>query len=571
MLCWLSVKNFALIEDLNINFSNGFTIITGETGSGKSILIKSMELLTGARADLALIRANCSVCTISGSFESKSNKIAEFLSNFSIPFDDDTILIRRTIENTGKSKAFINDSQVSISTLSCLGELLIDFHGQNEKHSLLDLDSQLEILDNEVLDIKSLLKKLAYIYAKVKELESKIETRNLSDSERERKIDLYTFQIKEIEDAKLELDEDTKLESELPKLKNAEKISSLAQEIISTLYSSDNAVLDGILRAKKNIELINSYGEDASEILSLIEQSYYQAEESYREIENILSKTRLDPEKLNSSLERTELIKKLKKKYGSTIEEIIKYKDKIITELNSLNSYKDNSVQLKKELEEKKNHLLELCKEISVKRQKTAKIFAKSVREKLLELEVKNAVFEVKFDKKNPSANGYDTVEFMFCANKGEKNLSLKSTASGGELSRVLLAIELSTKIQTYQTSVFDEIDTGTGGKTGEKIGETLAELAKRKQVFSITHLAQVASFAKAHIKIYKEIENSRTYTRATVLTESEHIKEIARMVSGEKISKTALNHAKNLINNSHTLLKDRYNEPPRSKTARYQ
>jgi DNA repair protein RecN (Recombination protein N) len=554
MLCWLSVKNFALIEDLNIDFSDGFTVITGETGSGKSILIKSIELLTGARADLALIRAGCSICTISASFESKSDKIAEFLNNFSIPFDDNTILIRRTIENTGKSKAFINDLQVSISTLACLGELLIDFHGQNEKHSLLDLDSQAEILDNEVEDLKPLLKKSVCLYAEVKDLESKIEAMNLSDVERERKIDLYSFQIKEIEDARLELGEDEKLEAELPKLKNAEKISSLSQEIISILYSSDNAVLDCILKAKKSIELINSYGQDTSEVLSLIEQSYYQVEEVYREVENILLKTSLNPEKLNFSLERAEFIKKLKRKYGITIEEIIKYKDRIASELSSLSGYKDNSDKLKKDLEEKIKQLIEVCGLISAKRQKTAKIFAKSVQEKLLELEIKDAVFGVNFEKKEPSANGYDAIEFMFCANKGEKVLPLKSTASGGELSRVLLAIELSTKVQTYQTSVFDEIDTGTGGKTGEKIGEKLAKLAKRKQVFSITHLAQVASFAKAHVKIYKEIKNSRTYTKAKVLTESEHIEEIARMVSGEKISKTALDHAKNLINNSQAV-----------------
>ncbi|MDR1942672.1 MAG: DNA repair protein RecN [Endomicrobium sp.] len=551
MLSSLSVKNFALIEDLNIDFSSGFAVITGETGSGKSILIKSMELLTGARADLALIRSGCSVCTISASFESKSDKIAEFLNNFSIPLNDDTILIRRTIENTGKSKAFINDSQVSISALASIGELLIDFHGQNEKHSLLDLDSQLEILDNGVEGLKPLLKKSADLYAKVKDLESTIETMNLSDAERERKVDLYSFQVKEIDDANLELGEDEKLEAELPKLKNAEKITSLSKEVIDILYSSDNAVLDGILKAKKSIELINSYGEDASETLSLIEQSYYQTEEAYREVENILSKTSLDPERLNTSIERAELIKKLKRKYGNTIEEIIKYKDKIVYELNSLSGYKENSDRFKKELEENTKCLLEACEAISAKRQKTAKVFAKSVQDRLLELEVKNAVFEVKFEKKEPSANGYDITEFMFCANKGEKILPLRSTASCGELSRVLLAIELSTKIQNYQTSVFDEIDTGTGGKTGEKIGEKLADLAKRKQVFSITHLAQVASFAKTHIKIYKEIENSRTYTRAKVLKESEHIEEIARMVSGEKISKTALDHAKNLITNS--------------------
>jgi DNA repair protein RecN (Recombination protein N) len=551
MLSSLSVKNFALIEDLSIDFSSGFTVISGETGSGKSILIKSMELLTGARADLALIRTGCSVCTISASFETKSDKIAEFLNNFSIPFDDNIILIRRTIENTGKSKAFINDSPVSISALASIGALLIDFHGQNEKHSLLDLDSQLEILDNEVEDLKPLLKKSADLYDKVKDLESKIEAVNLSDAERARKIDLYSFQIKEIDDARLELGEDEKLEAELPKLKNAEKITSLSKEVIAILYSSDNAVLDGILKAKKSIALINSYGEDASETLSLIEQSYYQVEEAYREVENILSKTSLDPERLNASLERAELIKKLKKKYGNTIEEIIKYKDKIVYELNSLSGYKENSDRFKKELEENTKHLLEVCEAISAKRQKTAKVFSKSVQDKLLELEVKNAVFEVKFEKKEPSANGYDVAEFMFCANKGEKILPLRSTASGGELSRVLLAIELSTKIHNYQTSVFDEIDTGTGGKTGEKIGEKLAELAKRKQVFSITHLAQVASFAKTHIKIYKEIENSRTYTRAKVLKECEHIEEIARMVSGEKISKTALDHARNLITNS--------------------
>ncbi|MDR1244795.1 MAG: DNA repair protein RecN, partial [Endomicrobium sp.] len=506
MLSSLSIKNFALIDDLSIDFSSGFTVISGETGSGKSILIKSMELLTGVRADLALIRAGCSVCTIGASFGTKSDKVSEFLNNFSIPFDDNIILIRRTIENTGKSKAFINDSQVSISALASIGELLIDFHGQNEKHSLLDLDSQLEILDNEVEDLNPLLKKSADLYNKVEDLESKIEAMNLSYTERARKVDLYSFQIKEIDDAKLELGEDEKLEAELPKLKNAEKIISLSKEVIAILYSSDNAVLDGILKAKKSIELVNSYGEDASETLSLIEQSYYQAEEAYREVENILSKTSLDPERLNASLERAELIKKLKKKYGNTIEEVIKYKDKIVYELNSLSGYKENSDRFKKELEENTKRLLEVCEAISAKRQKTAKVFSKSVQDKLLELEVKNAVFEVKFEKKEPSVNGYDVAEFMFCANKGEKILPLRSTASGGELSRVLLAIELSTKIQNYQTSVFDEIDTGTGGKIGEKIGEKLAELAKRKQVFSITHLAQVASFAKTHIKIYKEI-----------------------------------------------------------------
>lgn len=306
--------------------------------------------------------------------------------------------------------------------------------------------------------------------------------------------------------------------------------------------------MESISKAKKNIETINNLGADASEELSLIEQAYYQVEEAYRGVEEILAKTDPDPEKLNNAMERMELIKKLKKKYGSSISEILNYRDKVETELKSLSEYKQNTEKLEKELEEKNNELLDVCEKISKKRKKAALLFSKSVIKELQELEIKNALFEVKFDTKEPSANGYDSVEFMFCANKGEKILPLRNTASGGELSRVLLAIELSSKLNTDQTSIFDEIDTGTGGKTGGQIGKKLFELSSKKQVFSITHLAQVAAFAKTHIKIYKETENLRTFTKAKVLTENEHIEEIARMISGEKITSSAIEHAKDLI-----------------------
>jgi DNA repair protein RecN (Recombination protein N) len=545
MLTALSIKNYALIEDINIDFSEGFTVITGETGSGKSILIKSIELLTGIRADMSFIRSGCSVCAIAASFD-VSHKITKFLNSFSVPAED-AILIRRTIESSGKSKAFVNDSQISMSALSGIGKLLVDFHGQDKKHSLLDLTSQLEILDNDIADIKPLLEKVSFLWTQVKDLKTRLEAMSLSDADRDRKIDLYSFQVKEIEEAKLEYKEDEKLEDELPKLKNAQKIAALAQEIISILYSCEKSTLGGILRAKKNIETINSYGAGALEAMSLIEQAYYQVEEVFREVEVIVSKTKLDPEKLNASIERIELIKKLKKKYGNTIEDIVEYKNKIEIELDALSNYKNDSEKLKKQLKEQTNHLYEICEVISKKRQKAALVFAKSVQEKLFELDIKNAVFEVNFNKKEPSADGYDLIEFMFCANKGEKILPLKNAASGGELSRVLLAIELSSKMKNDQTTIFDEIDTGTSAATGEKIGRKLAELSKKKQVFSITHLAQVAACAKTHIKIYKEIKNSRTYTKAKVLSQTEHIEEIARMISGEKITKTALDHAKNL------------------------
>ncbi|MDR1196423.1 MAG: DNA repair protein RecN [Endomicrobium sp.] len=553
MILSLSIKNYALIEDLNIDFGAGFTVISGETGSGKSILVKSIELLTGARAELSSIRSGCCVCTISASFEFNNPKIKEYLNSLSIPLDDgNTLIIRRTIENSGKSKAFINDSQVSVSSLSVLGNYLVDFHNQDEKHSLLNLDSQLEILDKaaQTSDFKI---KAAQSYEKVKEIKAKIDAINLSDAERERKTDLYSFQIKEIEDANPENGEDEKLEAELPGLKNAEKISSLCEETVSILYSGETPALNAIIKAKKNIEAINNLGANASEALSLIEQSYYQAEEARRETENILSKIETNPEKINETLERIELRKKLKKKYGSTIAKILEYKNTIEAELKTLADYKENTGKLQQELAVCVKQLEEICEKISKKRKKSAADFCKSVKKELEELGMKNAEFEINFSAKEPSADGHDSIEFMFCANKGEKILPLKNTASGGELSRVLLAIEISSELKSDQTTIFDEIDTGTGGKTGEKIGKKLKALAENKQVFSITHLAQVAAFAKTHIKIYKEILDSRTHTKAKTLSEDEHAQEIARMISGEKITKAAIEHAKDLINNSAT------------------
>lgn len=551
MLLSLSIKNYALIEDLNMDFNKGFTVISGETGSGKSILVKSIELLTGARAGISSIRSGCSVCAVAASFEFRDPVIKDYLDSLSIPYENDNIvLIRRTIEKNGKSKAFINDSQVSISSLSLLGGYLVDFHGQNEKHSLLSQDSQLEILD-KAAKTAEMKKKAAKIYEKAKEIRAKIGAINLSDEQRERQADIYSFQIREIEEAGLEDGEDEKIEAELPLLKNAEKISSLCGETAALLYSDDKSALNAIAKAKKNIESINALGADASEALSLTEQSYYQAEEAYREIESILSKAEIDPEKLNFFLERDELIKKLKKKYGRTIKEILEYKTNAENELKMLRSRQENADKLEQELVLCEKELNDICGKISEKRKAASADFCKSVKEKFEDLGMKNALFEINFRQKEASSNGYDEIEFMFCANKGEKILPLRNTASGGELSRVLLAIEISSDIKNGRTAVFDEIDTGTGGKTGEKIGRKLAELAANKQVLSITHLAQVAAFAKTHIKIFKETVMERTYTKAKVLSENERIEEIARMISGEKISGAAVEHAKNLIKTS--------------------
>ncbi|MDR2860323.1 MAG: DNA repair protein RecN [Elusimicrobiota bacterium] len=553
MILSLSVKNYALIEDLTLNFKEGFTAITGETGSGKSILIEAMELICGKRADTSAIRSGCLVCSISGSFSFENPQVSDFLNSLSIPSEDNIVLIRRTIETggangSGRSKAFINDCQVNISTLASLGELLIDFHSQDEKYSLNTLETQLSVLDSKIKDAAPLLNNIKSLYEQIVKLKDELEAINLSDSQREHKIDLYSFQTQEINEASLEAGEDEKLESELPKLKNSEKISSLCQEIREILYSNESAVLSVVSKAKKNIESLNSLGIDASEILSLIEQSSYQIEEVYRSVDDILSKTDINPEKLNSALERNEMIKKLKRKYGSTISEILAYNEKIKSELDYLNNFKANTEKIEAELEQKSKGLLSICDTLTQKRKEASSRFCQSVKNELFDLEIKDAVFEIDFNVKEPSGNGQDKIEFMFSANKGESILPLRDSASGGEMSRVMLAIELSSEFNIDQTAVFDEIDTGTGGKAGDKIGKKLEKLSKQKQVFSITHLAQAAAFADTHIKIYKDVEDSRTFTRAKTLSQEEHIEEIARMISGEQITQSALEHAKSLI-----------------------
>ncbi|MDR2709436.1 MAG: DNA repair protein RecN, partial [Elusimicrobiota bacterium] len=547
MILSLSIKNYALIEDLNLNFNEGFTAITGETGAGKSILLEALELVCGKRADTSAIRTGCLTCSISASFIYKDEQISNFLSKFSIDADDNTILIRRTIENSdgiGRSKAFINDCQVNISTLAALGNMLMDFHAQDEKYTLNAPSAQIAILDSQIPQAPQLLSQISKLYFDLSALKQELDDLNLSEAQKAQKIDLYSFQLNEINDAQLTTGEDERLEIELPKLKNAEKISALSNEIIALLYSNENSALSLISKITKNLQNLTELGIDTAEILKLAGDSYYQLEEVYHSVDDTLSKTDISPEKLNQALARHDLIKKLKKKYGQTIDEILAYGLKVGVELETLENLGANANKLELEIEAKEKEILQLCDILSQKRKAISADFSKRIKEQLGELEIANAVFEVDISSKDISANGKDKVEFMFSANAGQQVSPLRHCASGGEMSRVMLAIELSAKFNADQTAIFDEIDTGTGGRAGDKIGKKLAELSRQKQVFSVTHLAQSVAFCDTHIKIFKEIVDGRAISYAKVLTPQESVAEIARMISGQEISDSALSHA---------------------------
>lgn len=548
MLNSISIKNYALIEDISIDFNKGLTVITGETGVGKSIIIDSIDLLLGSRAATSIIRTGTNICTIIANFDISNNfKVKEILTELAIEYDCD-IIIRRQIELSGKSKAFINDMPVSINTLSNIGKYLIDFYAQHKSNMLFDNQYQRQIVDN-IADNKNLLEKLYAKYNLLEGLKNKKASIEVSNSEREKMLDLYNYQVQEIDKVNLNIDDEITIETELPKLKNAEKIQNLTQEIALTLYKEDNSVLDNLSKIIKQIDLLGQFGIDTTNMSKIINESFVQIDDVYREIDNISQTIDSSPESLNNMLEKQQLIKKLKLKYGNSIEEILAFKENLKLKISELSDYEFNIEKLDKEINLAEQEVMTICNKISDNRKKIAKTLAKDITSELEDLNMKNVQFEIDIQKQDITSYGYDKLEFMFSANHGEKLYPLSLVASGGEISRVMLA--LATTISNHynvQTIIFDEIDTGTSGKTGDKIGKKLKKLSANKQIISISHLAQIASNSDNHIKIYKETKNDRNITKAKILNQDEHIEEIAKIISGEKITEHALKHAKEMV-----------------------
>ena len=552
MLTNLSIRNYALIENINIDFKTGLTVITGETGAGKSIIIDAVDMLLGARANSSIIRTGTDLCTISAIFDISNNtKVKDILNNLSIDFQDE-IIIRRQIESSGKNKSFINDIAVSISTLSNIGKYLVAFYAQHKSNLLFDKSYQLQIVDN-IANNKELLIKLSDIYSNLKKVQKQKDDIINSNTEKERMLDLYNYQLNEIKKANLNIDDDINIEKELPKLKNAEKIKNTSFEISNILYSKNESVLDNLSKITKQLDDLQSFGIDTKVMTEQLNNSIAQLDDIYRQTQEIAQDTDLNPDLLNEMFERQQLIKKLKTKYGKTIEDILNYKQELEQNINNLNNYEQSLEQIDKEIKELNKKLTSVCEKISSNRKKVIKPLTENIIKELEDLNINNALFEISITKQEITQSGFDNVEFMFSANKGEKIQSLSEVASGGEISRIMLA--LATTISKYyniQTIIFDEIDTGTSGKTGDKIGKKLKQISKDKQVISISHLAQIASNANNHLKIFKETANDRTTTHAKLLNKQEHIEEVANIISGATVTKNAIKHAQELIESNN-------------------
>ncbi|MCB0730094.1 MAG: DNA repair protein RecN [Ignavibacteriae bacterium] len=564
MLTSLEIKDYALIQNINVEFSNGLNIITGETGAGKSILIGALGLLLGERASTETVRKGANKSYIEGIFDIGDNeKVKKFLEENDFEFNEE-LIVRREISIKGSNRCFINDTPVQLSVVKQIGDLLIDLHGQHDHQSLLRSETHIEFLD-EFCDIKNELHD--FEVARKKLLEALSQLKKLRDSEKnlKEKLSLNQFQLKEINSISPEKDEDLKIEKELNILENSEKLFESSSQIYSSIYENENNAYDILVSIKNHLEHISKIDEYFN--LKLVDIN--SAIELVREIgdysRDYLDKMEIDPSSIDALRDRAGAIHMLKKKYGGSLENVLSFKSKIEEELSLSENFADKIDELQKKIIDQREEVKKTAFIISKKRKNEAKKVEKQIEEVLKYLGIPDSKFEIRFeyentlesetfvevDKKkvNVLSNGIDVVEFFISTNLGEDLKPLVKTASGGEVSRIMLAIKsVMAKTEKLPLLVFDEIDTGISGRIAQKVGKILRDLSASHQIISITHLPQIAAYANHHYSVQKETNSDRVVSLIKKLNEEEKVVEIAKLLSGEKITQSNLNAAKELL-----------------------
>lgn len=549
MLTQLSIKNFALIDSLQVEFDKGLTIITGETGAGKSILLGGLALILGKRADLSSLKDKTRKCVIEAEFAIKKYRLKNFFAENDLDYDHDTI-VRREILPSGKSRAFVNDVPVRLDVLNALGDQLIDIHSQHQTLQLTDNQFQFQVIDilanvSEEVDVyKEILKKY---HATQKEL------RNIREEQiaLEKEHDYNMFLLKELEEAKLEGLILADLEAQYERLNNAEdiKISLSASEQIL----SDEQV--GVLNLLSELQVasgkLSDIAPEFEQLAARIKSSYIELDDIYNEIINLQGDISFDPALFEEISGKLQKIFDLQKKHNVlTLEELLSIQAEL-SEKAAVSENIDDLIQAKeKELQELSAQLKKIAKTIHAKRSQGIPTLVQQLEKMLTTLGMPNARFDIKVNLANQFyANGMDDLQFLFAANKGGNFNELKKAASGGELSRVMLCIKaILSKYMQLPTIMFDEIDTGVSGEVASKMAKIMQQMSKSMQVFSITHLPQIAAKGKQHFKVYKKDVNEVTTTQLKQLEAEERIQEIAQMLSGAKISNSALANAKELL-----------------------
>ena len=547
MLKNIHVKSFALIDEVEINLASGLNALTGETGAGKSIIIDAVNFALGQRVSKDVVRDDAEYALSELVFEINDDKTKERLNQFDIPLDDNEVLIQRKITN-GKSTARINGETVTLSTLKLIAAGLIDIHGQHDNQSLLSKASQQNLLDTILSDeLKELLIRMKDTYVNLNNKISEYEQLNTKEAEKE--IAFLQYELNEIDSASLHEGEDEALESDYKKMNNSKRIADLvsgAHRI--TGYDSEGA---GSLigRALSMIRQASSIDDDAKDLELILNDIDGLLNDFNRSIADYEMSLDFSDEDYKNTEDRLNLINSLKNKYGKSIKEILDKRDEFEDELNRLLNADEYKSALLSEITSLKKEAYKLCKEISAIRKKGAKKLSGEIAEALLDLNFLDSQFEIKVtsDEENMKQSGYDDIEFFISTNPGEALKPLNQVASGGEMSRIMLAIKSVCANDSTATLIFDEIDTGISGRTAQKVSEKMSRIAKEHQVIVVTHLPQIAAMADTHFEISKSVNNGRTITSIETLSEEGKIKELARMLGGVTITEKVLENAKDM------------------------
>ena len=538
MIRHISIKNFATIEKAEIDFHSGLNTITGETGAGKSVAVEAMSLALGSRADTAYVRSGKDKAVIQMIAEDK----------------DDEYIITREISASGKNICRINDEIVTLGHLNALCKKLADIHGQYDHQSLLNPDHHIHLVDlyqkDKILPVKE---KVQHLYQSYTSLRSRLKSILEETAKNKREQDFMAYELEELQNAQLQIGEDVELEEKIELLQNSERIYENLAGAYQIASEDENAALSAIKRMSDMLMEIAPYTQELDDLSRRTNELYYELEDISSSVRDCRDTTVFSPEELDEAIERSDLLKKLKNKHGRSIEELIAYAEELEEKLSSIENADALKTQLEHQLAAQRQELLAACEMLSTARKEAAAQLEQKITKELTQLNFNDARFSISFKRaEHLTSEGFDNVEFLISTNRGEPLKPLSKIASGGEMSRIMLAFKKITgDYDEIPTMIFDEIDSGISGIAASVVGHKLKEIAATHQIICITHLPQIAAFGEHSYKIEKQTDESSTYTTITELTADEKVQEIARLLGGATITDTTLKSAKELIQSS--------------------
>ena len=558
MLQTLSIKQFAIIDELDINFSDGLTVMSGETGSGKSIIIDAIGQLIGMRASSDYVRHGEKKAIIEGIFDIDESKDAiNILESLAIDVDEDFLLVKREIFSSGKSICRINNQTVTLQDLRKVMQELLDIHGQHETQSLLKQKYHLQLLDDYADNQYSdLLNQYQLSYNQYKNKRKELEELESADQALLQRLDLMKFQLEELTEASLKEGEVDQLESDIKRIQNSEKLN-LALNNAHQVLTDESAIPDRLYELSNYLQTINDIvPEKFVRLKEDIDQFYYMLEDAKHEIYDEMANTEFDEQVLNEYESRMNLLNNLKRKYGKDITELIGYQSKLANEIDKIENYEQSTSQLREEIKTLYNEVIDIGKKLSQERRRVARELRDHIVSEIQNLQMKDANLEISFKPLDePTIEGIEFVEFLISPNRGEPLKSLNKIASGGELSRIMLALKSIFVKSRGQTAIlFDEVDSGVSCQAAQKMAEKMRDIAQYIQVICISHLPQVASMSDHHLLISKASNADRTTTQVKELKDENKIDEIARMISGASVTELTRENAKEMIKQNHNI-----------------